>query len=205
MNQGIVFLLAAGAVVSCASSGCAAIGPTGTSGTQTDGASGGEAGADSTLASKLTAAMATWATVKPRCPRYHYSSIVSSVFGNCAVTTVEIADDQPVRRSYIAQRPCDQQGQVIEQWDEVDASQVGTHRGPAALTVEQLFSECQDVLSSDPTTNTLSLAFNPQGVPDACIARSINCQDDCDRGIRLGTFSCGDWPDDGGVDAVAND
>src|SRR6476469_4950513 len=100
------------------------------------------AAAGSAHRSEVIAAQATWAADKAGCTTYHYDSVWSSFVGTYGATTIEIANDQPIRRSYVvSQRGLADAGTTpLEQWEETGA-QVGSHQGgAAALTVEQLFA-----------------------------------------------------------------
>ena len=162
--------------------------------------------ADGGYAAELQMAEATWASAKPSCPEYHYQALTSSVFGLCSETTIEIAKDQPVQRSYLftSYGTCGSaDAGFVETWDEIGAQQVGTHAdGAPALTVEQLFASCQTSLAQDPSANTIALTIGTDGVPTRCGYTPINCEDDCSEGFQLSDFTCGPWPTDGGgVDA----
>jgi hypothetical protein len=157
-------------------------------------------------AAELETAKATWASTKPSCPDYHYDAISSSVFGSCSKTTVDIANDQPVHRSYAGYTngECGHaDAGPAETWEEVGAQAVGTHAdGAPALTAEQLFTACQASLAHDPSMNTLTLTVGSTGVPTRCGYTPINCLDDCYSGFELSDVTCGPWVVDGGsVDA----
>ncbi len=153
-------------------------------------------------AGELETAKATWAGAKPNCPSYHYEALSSSVFGSCSKTTVEIADDQPIHRSYLAYTygSCGHSDAgPAETWEEVGAQAVGTHAdGAPALTVEQLFTACQASLAHDPSMNTLTLTIGTEGVPTRCGYTPVDCLDDCYSGFELSAVTCGPWPIDGG-------
>jgi hypothetical protein len=157
-------------------------------------------------AAQLQTAMATWASAKPSCPDYHYESLTSSFIGSCTKTTVEIANDQPARRSFVAYAPGSSCGSgdagPSETWEEVGAQQVGTHAdGAPALTAEELFGACQASLAHDPNMNMLTLTIGTEGVPNRCGYTPINCADDCYSGFQLSDLTCGPWPTDAGGDA----
>jgi hypothetical protein len=152
---------------------------------------------DGGVTAELQAAEATWASAKASCSSYQYTSTTSSVFGSCAETTVHIANDKAVGRSFLdfTSGGCGGgDAAPAETWSELSAQEVGTHSdGAAALTVEQLFAACQTSLSHDPKQNTLTLTIGPEGVPTACGYTPINCVDDCYMGFRLSGFACGEW------------
>jgi hypothetical protein len=157
-------------------------------------------------AAELQTAKATWAGAKSGCPDYHYEALTSSFSGFCNKTTVEIANDQPVRRRYLAYAygSCGSgDAGPSETWEEVGAQAIGTHAdGAPALTAEELFADCQASLAHDPSMNTLTLTVGSNGVPTRCGYTPINCVDDCYMGFQLSDLTCGPWPtDDGGADA----
>jgi hypothetical protein len=147
---------------------------------------------------RLQAAEATWATTKSTCPEYHYAALASSVFGSSSTTTIEIADDKPVERSFVGYPYSQARGDAgPETWDEVGSTEIGTHTdGAAALTVEQLFAACRASLAQNPSQNTLTLVVGTDGVPTACGYTPNNCADDCYMGFRVSDFACGPWPGD---------
>jgi len=157
--------------------------------------------ADAGVHERLQAAEATWAAAKASCPTYHYEALTSSVFGFCAKTTVEIANDQAVRRSYVGHgNGCGStDAGPTETWAELGAQQVGAHPdGAPALTAEQLFAACETSLAHDPGTNTLTLTIGSVGIPTRCGFTPINCVDDCYTGFELSDVTCGSLPTDGG-------
>jgi hypothetical protein len=159
---------------------------------------GGGATIDAGDLAALQAAESPWAAAKSTCPDYHYAALASSVFGSRSTTTIEIADDQPVERSFVGYPYSGAQGDAgAEAWDEVGAAQIGTHTdGAMALTVEQLFAACQASLAQNSSQNTLTLTIGTDGVPTACGYTPNNCVDDCYTGFRLSDFTCAPWPGD---------
>ena len=164
--------------------------------------------ADGGYAAELQMAEATWAAAKPGCSDYHYQAHLSSLFGSCSTTTIEIANDQPVQRSYVGYTygGCGSgDAGPAEAWDEIGAQQVGAHTdGTSALTVEQLFAACQTSLAQDSSANMIVLKIGTDGVPTTCGFTPINCADDCYSGFQLSDFTCGPWPADGGAIDAAN-
>lgn len=165
---------------------------------QTGGAAGTVAhdgGAAAAYANQLATARAAWAAAKPTCPDYRYQSRRRSVFGYCATTTVEIAEDEPVDRSFIAGysscSPAPDAG-LASAWSEVGASQIGTHAdGDPPRTVEQLIDACGQILASDPSKYELfAFAADSNGVPTWCAATLRSCVDDCTDRIEILSFSC---------------
>lgn len=143
---------------------------------------------------QLTEAAAVWARDKPTCAPYHYTRTTSSFTGSRTETAVEITNDRPSRRRYVAHFVQDD-GQVkTEQWDETGPA-IGTHDGPfQAQTVEQLFAECREALARDPAANHLTLRIGAHGVPSTCAFFPMNCADDCSMGVSLSDFACGPLP-----------
>jgi hypothetical protein len=192
-------------VMVAAGAGCAtkndSLGGTGGGGTggatQSGGApgtGGGTGGANpSDLQAMLTAAEATWVAAKPSCPIYAYERYQSSVFGSCGKTTIEMENGQPIRRSYVS---CAfvPDGGTVDKWDEIGAAQIGTHNeGAGPETVEQLFADCQTVLTNveaNPSGYNPYASFNAEGAPLVCQAQVIQCIDDCTDGFRLDWFTC---------------
>jgi hypothetical protein len=157
---------------------------------------------DAGIQETLGMAKATWAAAKPSCPNYHYEALTSSWVGFCSKTTVQIASDQPVQRSYVANGSgCGStDAGPTETWEEVGAQQIGAHTdGAPALTAEQLFAACETSLAHDPSTNTLTLTIGSTGVPTRCGFTPVNCLDDCYSGFQLSDVTCGSLPTDGGT------
>jgi hypothetical protein len=205
----LVLMLAAG--VGCASkgdslAGTGGIGASGTGGTSQSGGAPGTGGtpgisaADlATLQGKLTAARATWVATKGGCGHYVYESDQLSLpFGPCSKTTIEILNDQPIRRAYLSCASVPDGG-VAEQWSEVGDSQIDTHPdGAYPWIAEGLLDECHAVLNNvmaNPSAYSVSLAINAQGVPVTCLATILQCVDDCTGGIDISSFAC--QPPDG--------
>ena len=150
--------------------------------------------ADAGAAGELLAAEAAWAAAKPDCSSYHYQVLASSVFGSCSTTTIEIANDEPIERTFVGYTygTCGGDAGPSESWDEVGVQQIGTHSdGAPALTVEGLFAACQSSLAVDPAENTIWLTIGADGVPTQCGFTPIDCVDDCPMGFRLAGFACG--------------
>ncbi|HVV48961.1 MAG TPA: hypothetical protein VHO06_04825 [Polyangia bacterium] len=158
---------------------------------------------DAGVAGELRAAEAAWAAAKPSCSTYHYQSTTqSAAFDSCATTTIEIANDQPVRRSLTAYTYGTCGGGDAgpsDSWDETGAA-IGSHDdGAPALTIEQLFAACQGDLAQDPKQNSLTLQIGMDGVPIACGHTPNDCVDDCYLGFELSNFACTPWPADAGA------
>jgi hypothetical protein len=155
----------------------------------TGGGTGGGSSGD--LQAQLTAAEETWAATKPNCPIYVYQTQRSSVFGSCTITTNEIANDRLIRSSWVSYDNSGCSGNVTGQGTEVGAQLPDAGVPP---TVEQLFSECQTLvneLAADPSGySSLGFSYNAQGVPEICLARVVQCVDDCTDGISIDGFMC---------------
>ena len=178
-------------------------GATGSGGAPGTGGTAADASPDGALESELAAAMAEWVVAKASCPVYSYTTVSPSFSGYCATTTVEIADNQPVRRTYLSKEPCGKpDAGIFDQWDEVGAAQVGSHSGAPAWTVEQVFAACQSVLARGSVTNSLYLSIGPDGVPSSCAYTPHGCVDDCTTDVGVGIFTC--LAPDGGTDASSD-
>ena len=172
-------------------------GGNGSGGAGTGGASGGTTGTGGAkppdLQAMLTAAEATWGAAKSGCSIYAYEKYQHSVFGSCSRTAIEIENGQPLRRSFVSCASVPDGG-VADQWDEIGATQIGTHdEGAAPETAEQLFADCQTVLTNvaaDPSGYRASLRLTAEGIPLSCQATLIQCVDDCTDGISLDWFIC---------------
>jgi len=163
--------------------------------------------ADAGVHERLQAAEATWAAAKANCPNYHYEALTSSFVGYCTKTTIQLANDQPVQRSFVSYgEGCGStDAGPTETWKEIGAQQVGTHTdGASALTAEQLFADCETSLAHDPSRNTLTLTIGAEGIPTRCGFTPIGCLDDCYSGFQLSDVTCGSLPIDAGSVDGAN-
>ncbi len=187
--------------------GSSPVGATG--GTNSTGGGAPDGGGDTVSRDELAAAQAAWAAAKPNCRSYRYQSRQTSVFGFCETTTVEIANDQPISRSFESDDhfcAASADAGATEQWSEVGASQVGQHAdGDRPLTVEQLFAACQQILASDPATHQLFFGADSNGVPARCSATLIGCVDDCTTSVDIASFACEATEDGGGGNAGNGD
>ncbi|HLK88537.1 MAG TPA: hypothetical protein VKZ18_01510 [Polyangia bacterium] len=161
-----------------------------------------DSGGPSELEIERQSAEATWANAKPGCSQgYHYTSTTSSVFGSCAETTIHVANDQVIGRSFVDYTSGGCGGgdaAPAEIWSELPPD-IGMHSdGAAPLTVEQLFEACRISLAQDRTANTFTLTIGTDGVPTACGYTPNACVDDCFMGFILSDFACGDWTFDAG-------
>jgi hypothetical protein len=164
-----------------------------------------DSGGSETLPGYLAAAAAEWAAVKPSCPTYQYSSVRMSASGVCVTTTIEIANDQPIGRSFsVGAGDC--VGAPIldagapEQWSEVGAAQVGSHAdGDPARTAEQIFAYCQTVVDAAPSEDVTYLGIGADGIPTECEALPNGCGTNCAySGLQIKGFTCEPSPNAGG-------
>lgn len=149
------------------------------------------------LRNQLDVAAANWRATKPGCPTYSYVRFERSVFGAGGETSVEISNDVPTRRRYVVEPWNRPDAAVPVTWEETGAA-IGSHDGGSsasgvypALTVEELYAECEMVLARDPNTTELQLTAWTSGVLSLCTSRPKNCADDCSSGIVLRSFACG--------------
>jgi hypothetical protein len=119
-----------------------------------------------------------------------------SASGVCATTTVEIADDQPIGRSFVlgtgacVGAPTLDAG-APEQWTEVGAAQVGSHAdGDPARTAEQIFADCRTVIDSGSGADVTYLGIGPDGIPSECEVVSNGCGSQCISGLQINGFTC---------------
>ena len=154
-----------------------------------------DAGPAGTLLEQLAQAQATWDAAKATCGTYHYANEHQHYpFGGCSKYGIEISDNQPTRRRGYNGAVGSCADAVEVEWEETGAG-IGSHAGAAALTVEQLFVDCQHRLSSlDPAAYELELVIGPMGVPSTCGSRPRGCLDDCFDGFTLSGFACGPLP-----------
>jgi hypothetical protein len=159
------------------------------------------------LVAALATARATWMQAKPMCRIYKYNRMHVSFTGWTATTTIKIEDDRPTLRSYVAQenRFGMPDAGPNELWTEIDGA-IGSHgSGDPALTVEQLFAQCDSIVASNPGEH-ITLNTNADGVATSCSFRPQNCADDCDMGFWLSGFDCAAAPPrDGGSDGAGTD
>ena len=195
----LLVMLAAGA--GCASNGGSSGGTGGGSSQAGAGgttAGGGAPGTDGGLTQlqlmgALSVAEEEWGMFESRCPSYHYQI---QHFGSCAATTVDIVNGQPAERSFTSDvagcTPAADAG-AVEQWDEVGASQLGSHGdGDPARTVQQLLLDCPPVSFS--SAYTFSFDYAGYGEPTTCSATLINCASDCTIGYQISNFECEQIP-----------
>jgi hypothetical protein len=145
--------------------------------------------------SELQAAESAWAAANPSCPTYHYVINPSAGFDCVGLTTVQITDGQPTERIHV---------NCGANWDEVGASQIGTHpEGAPARTIEELFAVCATDLDQDPANYKLLLTVGADGVPTTCGATLTQCIDSCFTGFQISSFACGTLVKDAGTDTTS--
>jgi hypothetical protein len=140
----------------------------------------------------LEKAVASWQATKPRCPSYHYDRQLPDPMGRTSITTVQIVDDVPVLRWFLATFST-----PGEEWQE-GAGNIGTHPdGYPAETVEQLHDECRQLIlygwdGGVPLAggHDLLTQFDDRGVPLMCLSSSRANTTVPLTGIQLDGFSC---------------
>jgi len=148
-------------------------------------------------------ARAAWAARKSTCEAYNYDR-ARFLEVSPAITSVQIVDDVPAWRSYTQPDRRDAGLGPAEAWTEEGVA-VGTHaQGFGALTVEQLYDDCEAALTAA-QRDDFQLTVD-QGAPTSCGWPDGGCVgDSCDRQVHLLGFSCGELPPahvaPGGVDA----
>ena len=133
---------------------------------------------------RLEESLTAWRVLKDtKGGNYQYDVRFASWVGYSDTTTLEVRDDEVVLRRYEAR---DAEGVVTESWTE-QGEALGSHEYGAPLrTVEELYAVCRDeVLTQDQSENTIYLEFRDDGVLKICQYVSINCADDCARGVRI--------------------
>ncbi len=151
-----------------------------------DGNGPNPAGPNTTERSQLAQSRQTWSALKgTNGPSYRYTNTTSSFTGWSTETTIEVASDVVVRRSYLMK---DDKGAVVPDhgWVE-DGATLSTHQAPvAAQTMEQVYDDCeQRILSKDPSANFITLTVHDDGLLAACGYFPKNCQDDCAVGYDI--------------------
>jgi hypothetical protein len=133
---------------------------------------------------------AVWAARKPTCPAYHYDRQMFLDPGP-AITSVQIVADAPVWREYVVSSAPDAGSSLVAACVE-QGPDVGSHpQGFRALTVEQLYDECEAVVSTSDLVGEFKLSID-EGVPTTCGFPDGTCiGPDCPKEIDLDGFSCG--------------
>ena len=117
---------------------------------------------------------------------YTYSQVMASFIGLEAETTFVVEAGVVVERHYTSSFGAD-----VTTWSEVGA-EVGSHtdEGHPVALVDDLYDECRDqVLTRDDQANFINLAFDEAGLLQTCTSFDRQCNDDCDRGPKLGFIS----------------
>jgi hypothetical protein len=117
---------------------------------------------------------------------YTYSQVMSSFLGFDAETTFVVEAGVVVERHYKSSFGAD-----VTTWSEVGA-EVGSHsdEGHPVALVDDLYDECKDqVLTRDDQENFINLAFDDAGLLQTCTSFHRQCNDDCDRGPKIGFIS----------------
>lgn len=139
------------------------------------------------LQAELAASRAAWEAAKSSHGNsYTYSQVMASFIGFQAETTFVVENGVVVERHYKAQLGAD-----ATSWSEVGA-EVGSHtdEGHPAALVDELYDECAtQVLTRDQDGNIFNLAFDDAGLLQTCTSFDRLCNDDCDRGPKLGFIS----------------
>lgn len=136
---------------------------------------------------ELAASRALWDAARAaHGDSYTYSQVMSSFIGLSAETTFVVKGGVVVERHYKAQLGAD-----VTSWSELGA-EVGSHtdEGHPVALVDDLYDECRDeVLTRDEDENFMNLAFDDAGLLQTCTSFHRLCNDDCDRGPKLGFIS----------------
>ena len=114
---------------------------------------------------------------------YTYSQVFASFIGLSGETTFVVRGGVVVERSYLQTF-----GDEIVSWTETGAD-LGSHtdHGHALATVPDLYATCaSDVLPQDDGDHFMNLQFDDAGLLRVCTATHELCNDDCDRGPKLG-------------------
>jgi hypothetical protein len=137
-------------------------------------------------------ARAAWAARKSTCQAYNYDRARFQEL-NPAITSVQIVDDAPVWRSYVQPDRTDAGLGPAMAWTE-EGTDIGMYGwGFAALTVEQLYDDCEAALAAA-TGDDFQLTVD-QGAPTTCGWPDGGCPGNaCERQVHLLGFSCGELP-----------
>ncbi|HUS67032.1 MAG TPA: protease complex subunit PrcB family protein [Kofleriaceae bacterium] len=142
------------------------------------------AGPDINLQAQLDHSRDLWdAAVAASGADYTYSQVFASFIGLSGETTFVVRDGAVVERSYLQTFGAD-----VEQWTET-GSDLGSHtdRGHAIALVDDLYAQCEtEILPLDDGEHFMNLQFDDAGLLRVCTATHKLCNDDCDRGPKLG-------------------
>jgi hypothetical protein len=187
---GVVFFAAWVAVL-----GCSSVAPMTSDAATSTGSDADSSDPRPALIARLAAAEAVWSAGKASCPTYHYVRNYSAFSGPAELTTVQVVDDNPSWRRFwqwtgaVSPNP---------EWTE-GPGDIGSHKSflnyfseiVSGIDIPQLYSECRDILSADPSLFTFALETSAQGVPLTCTGLHRNCVDICSSGILVVQFACG--------------
>jgi hypothetical protein len=114
---------------------------------------------------------------------YTYSQVMSSWIGLQVTTTFVIEAGEVVERHYESRI-----GAEVTSWSELgDEVGLRTDEGHAVALVDDLYEICaSEVLTVDEDEHFIHLAFDDAGLLQTCTATHKLCQDDCDRGPKIG-------------------
>lgn len=136
------------------------------------------------LEAQLADSRGQWdASVAANGADYTYSQVFASFIGLSGETTFVVRDGVVVERSYLQTFGAD-----VEQWTET-GSDLGSHtdQGHPIAVVPDLYDTCaNDVLPQDDGDHFMNLQFDDAGLLRVCTATHKLCNDDCDRGPKLG-------------------
>ena len=125
---------------------------------------------------------------------YTYSTGYTSWTGYGSTTAITVEDGIVVQRSYKSYQLLDGQQNVIDSYDEIGISQIGTNTaGADAVTMDELYTECPQYLSVDEQNNDMTFTTDDNNILSRCTYYPLGCQDDCSVGISVSSLEfCGD-------------
>ena len=138
------------------------------------------------LAELATSRTAWQAAASAHGNSYTYSQVMASFTGFDAETTFVVESGVVVERHFKSQFGAD-----VTTWSEV-GGEVGSHsdEGHPVALVDDLYDECEgQVLTRDEEEHFIHLAFDDAGLLQTCTSFHRLCNDDCDRGPKLGFIS----------------
>ena len=143
------------------------------------------------LAQELETSSDTWQALASDAPAgYGYTRQFESFAGFGFITSFEVVSDQVTMRSYEAY-DVDEFGDRVttDTWTET-GSELGSHEvGHPLLTIDQIYEQCRDdVLTRDPSENTLILSFHENGILRTCHYVPNDCLDDCSFGVDIASL-----------------
>ncbi len=139
------------------------------------------------LQAELAASRTAWDAAKSKHGNsYTYNQVMASFLGFQAETTFVVENGVVVERHYSSQFGADSTS-----WTALGA-EVGSHtdEGHAVALVDDLYAECAtQVLTRDQDATIFNLSFDEAGLLQTCTSFDRQCNDDCDRGPKLGFIS----------------